>query len=105
MFRRQTDIAAGHPQGLLQPEPQSVLVAARDQCRASGGTHGRIGVGLQETNASQGNAVDVWRAEVGASVTGHVGIAEVVSKDEDDVGRPCRRLSEYIFNTRSKRKC
>src|SRR6266852_9772446 len=77
-------------QGLFQPEPQPILVAAGDQRRARGGAHKGIRVSLQKTQSLCGDPVDTWGAKIRASVTGHVGIAEIVRENEDDVGRPCR---------------
>jgi hypothetical protein len=47
---------------------------------------------LKEAHSSGGDAVNIGRGEVAASVTGHVGIAEVVGQNEDDVRRLRRRL-------------
>jgi hypothetical protein len=47
---------------------------------------------LKEAHPSRGDAVNIGRGKVAASVTGDVGIAEVVGKNKDDVRRPGDRL-------------
>src|SRR6202048_2793758 len=91
MIGRQADIRVARP-WLLEPQPQPILVAAGDQRETRSGAEGRIGVALKEAHSSRGDAVNIWRGEVAASVTGHVGIAEVVGKNKDDVRRPRCRL-------------
>src|SRR5450631_2100015 len=75
MLWRQADLGVTR-QGLLKPQP--VLVPAGYQRDACGGADGGIGVALKEAHSSRGDAVNIWRSEVAASVTGHVGVAEAV---------------------------
>src|SRR5579863_994673 len=85
MFGWKADIAAS--QWLLQPDWQPVLVAAGDKRSASSGTNRGVGVSLQEPDAVSGQAIDVWRADIGPPVARDVGVPEIVSHDEDDVRR------------------
>src|SRR5438445_4813282 len=102
MLRRQTNIAAAS-QRLFQSQWQSILVAAGDQRCARGRTDGGVGVGLQKAHTPDGHAIDVRRAEIGTPVARYVGIAEIISHDEDDVRRSRYRLPENVFNARGKR--
>jgi hypothetical protein len=43
--------------------------------------------------------------EIGSSVTGNIGVTEIVSQDEDDVGRSLNRLGQQLASTRGKRRC
>ena len=83
MVGRQADIASR--QRLLQPDRQPVLVAAGDQRGARCRTDRGVGVGLQKPHALRRQSIDVRRADIGTPVTRHVGIAEIVGHDEDDV--------------------
>jgi hypothetical protein len=47
---------------------------------------------LKEAHSSRGDAVNILRGKVAASVTGHIGIAKIVGKDKDDVRRFRDRL-------------
>src|SRR5580700_6931664 len=102
MLGREADLRVAN-QRLLEPQPQSILVAAGDQRETRGGADGGIGVALKEAHSSRGDAVNIWRGEVAASVTGHVGIAEVVGKNKDDVRRLRGRLGIRTDATRRKR--
>jgi hypothetical protein len=74
-------LAVDRYQGSLQDAvpnyAQAVLVLTRDQCRARSGTNSGVGVSLHKAQSSCGYTVDVWRAEIRAPITGHVGIAEI----------------------------
>jgi len=91
VFRRKSDIGVAC-QRLLQAKPQPILVTASDQRRARGRTDGGIRVSLQKTHSLRGDAVDIRSTKIWPPIAGHIGVAEIVSKDEDDVGRLCRRL-------------
>jgi hypothetical protein len=52
-------------------------------------------------DSGEAGAVNIWRGEVAASVTGDVGIAEVVGKNKDDVRREWPALATVV--TRSGR--
>ena len=75
-------------QRLLEPQAEPVLVAAGDQRETRGGADGGIGVTLKKAHSSRRDAVNIGRGKVAASITGHVGIAEVVGENKDDVRRP-----------------
>src|SRR5882724_3215521 len=105
MIRRQADICVVARPWLLEPQPEPILVAAGDQRETRGGADGGIGVALKEAHSSRGDAINIWRGEVAASVTGHVGIAEVVGKDKDDVRRLRGRLGIRTDTTGRKRSC
>src|SRR6266566_8110448 len=79
MLGRQADLGVAR-QRLLEAQAEPILIAASDQCETRGGADGGIGVTLEEAHASRGDAVDIGRGEIAASVTGHVGIAEVVGE-------------------------
>ncbi len=98
MYGRQTNIPTDS-QRFFQANLQSILVAAGYQCRACRRTDRRVGIRLEQANAFLRYAIDIRCAEVGAAVTGYVGIPEVVSHDEDDVRRTGRSLRKYIFGT------
>ncbi len=100
MLGREADLRAAN-QRLLEPQPQSILVAAGDQRETRGGADGGIGVALKEAHPSRGDAVNIGRGKIAASVTGDVGIAEVVGKDKDDVRRPGGRLGICTDATRT----
>src|SRR5262245_4804573 len=104
MIRRQADIRVARP-WLLEPKPQPILVAAGDQRETRGGADGRISVALKEAHASRGDAVNIGRGEVAASIRGHVGIAEVVGENKDDVRRLRRRLGISTDGTGRERSC
>src|SRR3984893_9884558 len=91
MLGREADLRVAK-QRLGEGQVEPILVAAGDQCETRGGADGGIGVTLKEAHSSRGDAVNIWRGKVAASVTGHVGIAEVVGKNKDDVRRPRGRL-------------
>src|ERR1700720_2945944 len=91
MLGREADLRVAK-QRLLEAQVEPILVAAGDQCETRGGADGGIGVTLKEAHSSRGDAVNIWRGELAASVTGHVGIAEVVGKNKDDVRRLRGRL-------------
>jgi hypothetical protein len=40
--------------------------------------------------------IDIGRAEIGASVAGNVGIAEIIRENEDDIGWLGRRPSRHV---------
>src|SRR5262249_37436248 len=63
--------------------PRSVLAAQQGCPRRL--TIGAAGVAAGEAHPLPGQAVNVWRLVVFAAVTGHVGVAEVVGKNEDDI--------------------
>lgn len=54
-------------------------------------------------DSSRGDAVNIWREEVAAPVTGHVGIAEIVGKYKYDVRRLRGRLGMRTDATGRKR--
>ena len=89
MFWRKPHIEVS-TQGLFQTEPQPILVTTGDQRRARGGTHGGIRVSLQKTQSLRGNAVDIGRTKIWTPIARHVGIAEIVCENENDVGGLCR---------------
>src|SRR6266481_9757182 len=89
VFRGKPDIEVA-TQRLLQAEPHPILVAAGNQRRPRGGAHSGIRVSLQKTQSLRGDAVDIRSAKIWAAIAGHVGKAEVVRENEDDVGRLCR---------------
>src|SRR4029077_12313394 len=100
---READLGVTN-QRLLKPQPQPILVAASDQRETRGEADSGIGVAVKEAHPSRGDAVNIGRGKVAASVTGDVGIAEVVGKNKDDVrrseerrvGKECRsRWSPY----------
>src|SRR6476659_5339275 len=88
MFRRQANVSSG--QWLLEPQRETVLITARNECGSCRGADCGICVRLCEANAPCSYAIDVRRGEVGPPITGHISVAEIVSHDEDDV-RPTRR--------------
>src|SRR5215831_8886007 len=102
MLGRQANLRVAD-QRLLEPQPQPVLVTAGDQRETRGGADGGIGVTLKEAHSSRGDAVNIWCGEVAASVTGDVGIAEVVGKNKDDVRRFRGRLGIRTDATRRER--
>src|SRR5215471_16135595 len=102
MIRRQADIRAARP-WLLEPKPKPILVAAGDQRETRGGADGGIGIALKEAHSSRGDAVNIGRGEVAASVTGHVGVTEVVGENKDDVRRPRRQLGMRTDGTGRER--
>ena len=92
-------------QRLLEPQPQPILIAAGDQREPRSGADRGVGIALKEPHASRGDAVDIRRGEVATSVTGHVGIAEVVSQNKDDVRRLRRGLRIRTDCTGRERSC
>ena len=70
---------------LLEADGQPILIAPGDQRRPRRRTDGRVGVGLGEFQPLEREPVDVRRRVVLLAVAAHVGIAEVVGEDEDDV--------------------
>src|SRR5260370_21816865 len=86
MLGRQADLGVAR-QRLLEPEPQPILIAAGDQRETRGGADGGIDVALKKAHSSRGDAVNIWRREVAASVTAHVGIAPILGKNKDHLRR------------------
>src|SRR4051812_25980924 len=97
MRRRQTDVPAS--QRLFQPERQSILVAAGDEGEARCRTDRGVRVGLQESHAVRSKTIDIRCMEIGTSVARYVGIAEIISHDEKDVGRIGHGLTKSAFPT------
>ena len=102
MLGREADLRVAN-QRLLEAQTQPILVAAGDQRETRGGADGGIGVALKEAHPSRGDAVNIGRGKVAASVTGDVGIAEVVGKNKDDVRRHGGRLGKCTDATRRER--
>jgi hypothetical protein len=70
---------------LLQANCQPILIAARDQPRARGRTYRGIRVCLCELRPFKRKPVYVWRRVVLLAIATHIGKAEVVGKDKNDV--------------------
>src|SRR5262245_34698461 len=70
---------------LFQSDGKAILIASGDQCRARCRAVGRIGIGLGESRALKRETIDIWRCVVALPVTTHVGVAEVIRENEDDV--------------------
>ena len=98
MFGRQTHFGVITRERFLQPDSQPVLIAARDQGCARGGTDGGVRVGLQKAHAPGGHAIDIRRAQIRAPVAGNVGIAKIVRQEENDIRGLCGRLPKQIFD-------
>ncbi len=94
MFRRQPDFRDWLYQRFFQPNSQSVLVTACDQGRTRGGTNRGVRIGLQEAQTGRGDSINVGGLEIGSAITGDIGVAKIVSKDEQNVGRFCALLTE-----------
>ena len=62
------------------------MVTAGEKGRSRGRALGPIGIEVGETNALGGDAIDIGRADIGATVTGQVAMAEVVGDNKDNVG-------------------
>ena len=74
-----------------------------DERGACGRAHSGVGVGLQEAHTLCGQLIDVRRVEIGTPVAGHVGIAQIVGEDEDNVGRLRLRFCRERIHTRGQR--
>src|SRR5580704_11061473 len=98
MLGREADLRVAK-QRLLEPQTQPILVAAGDQRETRGGADGGIGIALKEAHPSR----DIGRGKVAASVTGDVGIAEVVGENKDDVRWSGGRLGICTDATRRER--
>src|SRR5262249_10832737 len=79
------------------------LVAAGDKRETRGGAHGGIGVALKEAHSARGDAIDIGRREIASSVTGHIGITEIVGESKDDVRLLRRWLGERASDAGGKR--
>src|SRR5580692_3809362 len=89
MLGREADLRVAK-QRLLEPQTRS-------------GADGGIGIALKEAHPSRGDAVNIGRGKVAASVTGDVGIAEVVGENKDDVRWSGGRLGICTDATRRER--
>jgi hypothetical protein len=86
MVRRQTDLARhARAQRLFEPDGQPVLVTPGNQRDPGGGADRGIGIGLREAHSLGGDAIDVGRREIATAIAGHVGIAEVVGENEQNI--------------------
>jgi len=86
MARRQPDtLRRRRVDRLFQADRQAHLIAPGDQPGARRRAVGGIGIALREPQPLERQAVDVRRRVVALAVAAHVGIAEVVGEDEDDV--------------------
>src|SRR6516165_5797958 len=87
MIRRQAEFSRDAvAQRFFETDRQPVLVATGDQRHARGGAYRGIGVGLREAHAGGGDTVDVGCGEIPPSVTGQIGIAEIVGQNKKNVG-------------------
>src|SRR5882757_2743350 len=103
MFRRKANVGVTYER-FLEAKPQPVLIAACDECRTRRGTNRRVRVRLQKTQALPGQVIDVGCLKIGAAVACHVGIAEIVSENEDNVRRFGRWRRTPDFESRSQGK-
>src|SRR5882724_10227886 len=103
MFRRKANLGVTYER-LLEAKPQPVLVAACDECRTGRGTNRRVRVRLQKTHALRGQVIDIGCLKIGAAVACHVGIAEIVSENEDNVRRFGRWRPTPDFESSSQGK-
>src|SRR5713101_7903845 len=69
----------------LQADRETILVTPGNQRRACGRTHSGIGVGLGEFHPFERKSIHVRRCVIALAVATHIGKAEVVGEDEDDV--------------------
>jgi len=81
---RQADVGGG-AQGLVETDPQAVLVPAGDEGSPGRRADRRVGVRLEEADTVGGDPVDVGRRKAAPAVAGEIGDPEVVGEDEDDV--------------------
>src|SRR6266446_6699740 len=70
---------------LLQSDRKPILIASGDQCRPRCRAVGRIGIGLGESRALKRETIDIWCCVVALAIAAHVGVAEVIRENEDDV--------------------
>src|SRR5882724_9938343 len=103
MFRRKANLGVTYER-FLEAKPQPVLIAACDECRTRGSTDRRVRICLQKTQALRGQVIDVRCLKIGAAVACHVGIAEIVSENEDNVRSFGRWRRTPDFESRSQRK-
>src|SRR5258707_2670262 len=86
MAGRQADILGSRRiDRLFEPDWKAILIAPGDQRRARRRANGRVRVALREHQSLDRQAVDVRRRIITLAVAAHVGIAEVIRHDEDDV--------------------
>jgi hypothetical protein len=86
MIGRQADVLRRYGvDRLLQADREAILVAAGDQRGARGRADRGIGVALGEAHSLKREPVDVRGEIVALAVAAHVGVAEIVRHDEDDV--------------------
>ena len=77
---------------------------ACENCRAGGRADGRCGVGVGETQTLGCQAVDARCFVERTAVTAQIPPAEVVGKDEQDIGRRGPRIDAGIIKPDSPRK-
>jgi hypothetical protein len=86
MARRQPDVFRRRGvDRLFEAHGKTHLIAPGDQAGACRRAVGGIGIALREPQSLERQPVDVRRGVVALAVAAHVGIAEIVRQDEDDV--------------------
>jgi hypothetical protein len=101
MVRRQTKPA--RPTGaqrLFEPDGHPVLVTPGNQRNAGGGADCGIRIGLCEAHALGGDAIDIGRGEIAATVAGNIGIAEIVGENEQNVRQHIYLTIFWFFRVR-----
>src|SRR5215470_12029186 len=87
MLGRKSNISTGSGKRFFESDRQAILIAPGNQGNARRSTHCGVGIGLQEFHSLTCEAVDVRRLEVRAAVAGEIGVAKIVSQDEEYVRR------------------
>jgi len=70
-------------------DPHTLLVAACEQCRASGTAHRAVGVKICKPDSLSSHPVDARRLDP-AIVKAHITTTKIVSQDNNDIGTPHR---------------
>src|SRR6185312_2213140 len=107
MFGWQSNLGSAGKR-LFQPDRQPILITAGDERRPRSAANCRVRVSLQEAHALRRNGINIRSAKIGASVTGDVGVSQIIGKNEDNIRCLCcliRAHAEIRVQSNSGGKC
>ena len=80
---------------LLQANSRARGIAAGDEGATRGRANGRGGIGIDETNALRGQAIQIWSLIIRTAKATEIAVAEIVGEDENDVRATRLRVGDF----------